>query len=220
MGNNTTLGQIQATILNKIAHDDFFTDAFYFTGGTALSEIYLHHRISVDLDFFSFRTYDSQNILSRLQAWSQELSFSIETQFTEPVNIYLLTFTDKEVLKVDFAHYPYKQLREQTLYAEKLAVDSLFDIAVNKLLTITQRTELKDFADLYFLLQEFTFWDLRDGVKIKFNVDIEPFIMASDFMVVDDFEYMPNMLKPLDLSTLKRFFKEQARKLGGSVVEE
>src|SRR3989344_3649044 len=203
MGNNTTLGHIQTTILNKIAHDDFFTDAFYFTGGTALSEIYLHHRISVDLDFFSFRTYDSQNILSRLQAWSQELSFSIETQFTKPVNIYLLTFTDKEVLKVDFAHYPYKQLREQTLYAEKLAVDSLFDI-----------------ADLYFLLQEFTFWDLRDGVKIKFNVDIEPFIMASDFMVVDDFEYMPNMLKPLDLSTLKRFFKEQARKLGGSVVEE
>ncbi|MEW5692252.1 MAG: nucleotidyl transferase AbiEii/AbiGii toxin family protein [Candidatus Hydrogenedentota bacterium] len=32
--------------------EKFFTQKFYLTGGTALSEFYLKHRISEDLDFF------------------------------------------------------------------------------------------------------------------------------------------------------------------------
>src|SRR3989344_2661201 len=35
---------------------------FYLTGGTALAGYYLYHRISDDLDFFSFNNFDSMSI--------------------------------------------------------------------------------------------------------------------------------------------------------------
>ena len=98
-------------------------------------------------------------------------------------------------------------------------MDSKLDIATNKLLTITQRTEVKDFVDLFFLLQEYTFWDLKAAVERKFNVRIEPFVIATDLMVVDEFEYMPRMIRPLTLNDLQSFFHALAEKLGrGSVV--
>lgn len=219
MGQNTILNEKQQVILSKITHDDFLATTFYFTGGTALSEVYLQHRESIDLDFFTDKTYDPQNILSRLENWSKELQFSIEPRYIEPTNIYLLKFNSGDTLKIDFAHYPYEQLKEATIYNEKLKVDSLFDIATNKLLTTTQRMEVKDFVDLYFLLQEYTFWDLKDGVAKKFNVKIEPFVMATDLMIVDKFDYLPKMLKPLSLDELKNFFKETAQKLAKREVE-
>jgi hypothetical protein len=35
---------------------------FYLTGGTALAEFYLQHRLSEDLDFFSEQEVESQAI--------------------------------------------------------------------------------------------------------------------------------------------------------------
>ncbi len=218
MGRNTTLSNSQKIILDCIAQDDFLTEVFYFSGGTALSEFYLQHRESIDLDFFSFEKYDAQNILSRVESWSNKLHFSIESRYIEPTNIYFLTFTNGKKLKVDFVHYPYKQLGEHTLYNGKLKVDSKLDIATNKLLTTTQRLEVKDFVDLYFLLQEYTIWDLINAVQIKFNIEFEPYVLGADLMVVDEFNYLPKMIKPLELSELQSFFHKLAEHLGRKSV--
>src|SRR5436190_2938449 len=99
-------------------------------------------------------------------------------------------------------------------------VDSLIDIAVNKLLVTQQRTEVKDFVDLYFLLKKFTVWDLIEGVRIKFKVTIDPLIIGSDFLKVESFDYLPKMIKPLSLKELKRFFKEKAKDVGLKVVDK
>ena len=42
----------QQSLLKAIASQDYFCKRYYFAGGTALSEFYLKHRISEDLDFF------------------------------------------------------------------------------------------------------------------------------------------------------------------------
>lgn len=42
----------QKDFLKEISKDRYFTQRFYFTGGTALAEFYLKHRVSEDLDFF------------------------------------------------------------------------------------------------------------------------------------------------------------------------
>jgi len=52
MGKNSILNNRQSLILEEFQKSDFLTSKFYFTGGTALSEVYLKHRESVDLDFF------------------------------------------------------------------------------------------------------------------------------------------------------------------------
>jgi len=99
-------------------------------------------------------------------------------------------------------------------------VDSLLDIAANKLITMTQRAEVKDFVDLYFLLDRYSFWDLRDGVKAKFTIEVEPYSMAGIFMTAEDFEYLPKMIKPLTLDQLKTFYREKASDLGKRYIKK
>ena len=55
----TILTAIQQKACTEIASDPVVKKQFYLTGGTALSEYYLHHRLSEDLDFFSEIEVDS-----------------------------------------------------------------------------------------------------------------------------------------------------------------
>lgn len=214
MGKIPILTKEQEIILGEITKISFFKKNFYFTGGTALSAFYLQHRLSEDLDFFSEKKFDNQIILTLMQELSQKLKFEIQSNFNEVVYIFNLRFNNGAKLKVDFGYYPYKKIAAERLIFEDFKLDSLRDIATNKLLTISQRTDIKDFVDLYFLLNEFTVWDLIDGIKFKFRIKIEPFIVAGDFLKIEGFEVLPKMIKPLKLEELKDFFRDKAKKLG------
>ena len=217
--NAITLTPKQQLIFDEIKNSDFIKKNFYFTGGTALSAVYLHHRLSEDLDFFSQDKFDTLPILNLMTQWSRKHKFKIASQEMEVVRIFLLEFSDKEKLKVDFGYYPYKRL-EKSKKIGSVEVDSLFDIAVNKLQTIHQRNQVKDFVDLYFLLKQFTVWDLMDGVRVKFKIELDPYAVAADCLKVNGFEQLPIMLKPLGLNKLRQFYKDLAKKLGSSVVTE
>lgn len=212
MGEIQILTKEQQIILSEIKKHELF-NKFYFTGETALSAFYLRHRYSEDLDFFSKEKFNTQIIESIIDSLSKKHKFTYISEFIEVVYIFRISFGNKVSLKVDFATYPYMKIeREKILNGIK--VDSLVDIAVNKLHAITQRTEVKDFVDLYFLLQKFTFWELMEGVRIKFRQKLEPFIFASDFLKVEDLNGLPRMIKPLTLEELKFFFREKAKDLG------
>lgn len=43
----------QSYLVEQAAKNDELTRWYYLTGGTALSEFYLHHRLSEDIDFFT-----------------------------------------------------------------------------------------------------------------------------------------------------------------------
>lgn len=202
----------QELLLNNFRKDPWLSGTFYFSGGTALSLHYLKHRQSIDLDFFSEEKFDQQDAIDTVTKWSKQLDFLIDYFFSERTQVFNLTFSNKKTTKIDFSLYPYKRVEKSKLI-DGIAVDSLLDIAINKLLTVEQRTEVKDFVDLYFLLKEYTVWDLLEGVRVKFRVKIEPFIIASDFLKVESFEYLPNMIKPLTLEQLKSFFRQKAKEL-------
>jgi len=51
----TILSKNQKKLLVAIANSKMVTDNFVLSGGTALAEYYLHHRLSEDLDFFWIR---------------------------------------------------------------------------------------------------------------------------------------------------------------------
>lgn len=208
----------QEIILGQVKQDDFFTSRFYFTGGTALSSLYLNHRLSDDLDFFCAERFDTQVIFTSMKEWGRKFKFRFQSQSNNVVYIFNLTFDNGTILKVDFGYYPYKRVEFGTKLG-LLEVDSKFDIAINKLLTITQRGNAKDFVDLYFLLKYYSLWDLVEGVKIKFSMKIEPILLAADFLKIEDFEQLPQMIKPLTLNKLKVFFREEARKISRLSVE-
>lgn len=217
MGQNSVLNNNQRLILDEFKKEERLS-SFYFTGGTALSEYYLKHRESVDLDFFTKESFDPQMILEIVTNWSKVHELEIKPEFVDPTYIYTLKFRGGDILKIDFTKYPYPNLEKPNNF-NGVKVDSLFDIAVNKLLTINQRTEVKDFVDIFFLSEKFNFWQLKDGVATKFNIEIDPYLMSIDYMKVDFFENLPTMLKNLDLETLKNFFRNQAKKLGGEEIK-
>ncbi len=217
MGKKSILNKKQKVILEEFSRDPSLSSVFYFTGGTALSEFYLQHRESEDLDFFSQKSFDPQLVLQRVETWSKKYDFRIKPSFVEPTHIYILNFSDGEQLKIDFAYYPYPKLAPEKKL-DGVLMDSFLDIGANKLLAVNQRTEVKDFVDLYFILQNLNFWQLRDGVKAKFNVNLEPYLTAADYLKVADFEFLPKMLRELSLETLKEFFQSEAKKLGHQSV--
>ncbi|PIR64135.1 MAG: hypothetical protein COU64_00800 [Candidatus Pacebacteria bacterium CG10_big_fil_rev_8_21_14_0_10_40_26] len=218
MNSKSILNLYQNQILNKIAQDSFISSQFYFTGGTALSEAYLQHRESDDLDFFTYHPFDVQSILARLTGWAKELGYTIQSEFIDPTHIYFLTFHDGFHLKVDFARYPYEQLSSPSQFRKNLKVDSLKDIAANKLITLTQRLEIKDFVDVYFLLQENSFWNIRADSMKKFTIEIDPYLFAGDCMSVLEFQFLPKMLKSLTLQQLQQFYRDLGKKLGKDSV--
>ncbi|MEK7573539.1 MAG: nucleotidyl transferase AbiEii/AbiGii toxin family protein [Patescibacteria group bacterium] len=217
MGKVSILTKEQDIILAEVRNNPFLQQ-FYFTGGTALSAFYLQHRFSEDLDLFSEKKIDTEAIFTFFQDLSKKHSFTFTSEFQQVVYIFLLKFNNTETLKVDFGYYPYKQI-EKPNELNGIKTDSLTDIAVNKLLTITQRNTVKDFVDLYFLLEKFTVWELIEGVRIKFKMQLEPFILASDFLKVEDFDYLPKMIKPLTLDELKYFYRQKAQDLGKKSVK-
>lgn len=213
MGKVYILTREQEIILAEIKKNVFLSADFYFTGGTALSAIYLHHRYSEDLDFFTEKIINTESIFTFFRQLEKQHDFTFTSEFQEVVYIFLLRFNNKKTLKVDFGYYPYKQI-ETSRELNGIKTDSLIDIAVNKLFTITQRNTVKDFVDLYFLLEKFSVWDLIEGVRIKFKMQLEPLILASDFLKVEDFDYLPRMVKPLKLDELKSFFRQKAKEIG------
>lgn len=217
------MGQIHLTkeqkiILDQVKKDSFLTSRFYFTGGTALSSFYLNHRFSDDLDFFSEEKFDNQIILTLMHDWAENFNFTFETRLMEVVYIFDLKFKDGTRLKIDFGYYPFKRV-EAGVKLDSLEIDSEFDIAINKLLTVSQRSDVKDFVDLYFLLKKYSLWDLIEGKKVKFNIKTEPFILGADFLKVEDFEQMPQMIKPLTIEKLRVFFRQKAKAISRKSIE-
>ncbi|HBC72245.1 hypothetical protein A2379_02770 [Candidatus Amesbacteria bacterium RIFOXYB1_FULL_47_13] len=220
MGKVGVLTGRQKLILELVGGENELYSRFYFTGGTALSEYYLKHRESVDLDFFSETQFDTQMVATFLDEWARVNNFKFSSEQVGPVFINQLDFGRGKKLKVDFVYFPHKQLEEgKIILGRGLKVDSLLDIAANKLLAAIQRSEVKDYVDLYFLLQEFSVWDLREAVRVKFGRETDPLVIASHLMLVEDFEYLPLMVKPLTLPELIEFYRQEAKKLGRTAVE-
>lgn len=215
---NVIFTPLQRKIFNTVSKDTILSKQFYFTGGTALSAFYLHHRESEDLDFFSENNFEN----GRIEELMRDISLYLKTPYrftnNERVRIFEFVKNDKLLIKVDFAYYPYLRVEKGNKY-QGIDIDSLRDIAINKLLTINQRTQVKDFVDLYFLLTNFTIWDLIYGVQAKFRMELDIVLIASDFAKAEEFDYLPKMIMPLKLDGLKEFFKQKAIEIAKRITE-
>lgn len=208
----------QKVIIEAFKKEPLLRKRFYLTGGTALSAFYLGHRRSEDLDFFSEEEFVSQEIIDLIQKWAKKTGFQVKIEHIEKVLIFKIKFKKGEKMKIDFNYYPYRKLkRSKTI--EGLMVDSLLDIAVNKLLLLNQRTDIKDFVDLYFLKDKFTVWDLMGGVRKKFGFELDPILVAADFLKVEEFDFLPKMLVPLKIVDLQAYFRKKAKEISGKFIK-
>jgi predicted nucleotidyltransferase component of viral defense system len=146
---------MELTASQKIALEvlasSFLKNKFYWTGGTLLSYYYLHHRYSYDLDFFSEEKFSFDEINQLVSEIKVKGNFK-EVEFKKIYDRYEFLFIGKESLRVEFVYYNHekKTLRKRKKFLG-VFIDSLEDIATNKLIALLDRSEPKDVFDLYFI---------------------------------------------------------------------
>lgn len=210
----TILTLAQKKILSLLVKDKIFLKYFYLSGGTTLSEYYLHHRISEDLDFFSKDEIDKIWLISIAKNIKKKIGFK-KLDIEESFNRNLVYFTSPvTTVKTEFTYYPFVQI-EPFVIKNGISVDSLTDIAVNKFFTIYQKPTARHFIDLYLILTEKNYtWDqLEKLARIKFETDIDPIQMGSQLIKSETVKDIPKMLNSLPEVRWRRYFIEQAKRL-------
>lgn len=220
MLNTTILTKTQQVFL-KLFGQQSFSKKFYLSGGTALAGFYIPYRFSEDLDFFSEEDIQVDEITAFLQSIKNELrfeSFDFNASFNR--NLFFLNFPN-EILKLEFIYYPFKQL-DDSKEESGVKVDSIEDIAVNKLFTIYQTPRSRDFIDLYMVIKKygFTIEDLIKKAKIKFDSHVDPLKLGTQFHLVTELKDYPNFINQLEEKQWQDFFKKEAKKLGEEIKEK
>jgi hypothetical protein len=183
-------------LIIKLQSDPVLND-FILVGGTALS-LQLGHRISVDIDFFTQKEFDNQEMLEYL-----ERNFGFQEQYSH-------TNALKGIINgvfVDLLRHDYKYI-EGHLHTQGMEIASKQDIAAMKVNAITGNgTRIKDFIDIYFLLKDFSFSEIIEFYKIKYNTR-NAFHAIKSLTYFDDInvEEWPNMIleKKLNLKELQK----------------
>lgn len=150
-------------------------------GGTALSEVYLRHRKSQDLDIILSDLPPTETLTTLSNKISKVITAKYKKSFTRMNRFqYIFNLADDEQLKLEFVYYPFPKIG-RTKKIDGIAVESLIDIAVSKILSAYQRNEIKDAFDLFIILQSkgFSLEKLISGVEKKFEEKIDPAILLA-----------------------------------------
>jgi len=117
---------------------------WYLAGGTALS-LQAGNRKSFDLDFFTeAKKFDEKKLMARFLNQNDW-----KTTVEEPNTIYGELFK----AKVSFIAYPFFVPKQPPLWHGSIRVLHKLDIAVMKIIDISQRGRKRDFFDLYWCVQ-------------------------------------------------------------------
>jgi len=208
------LGQFKKTPLSK---------KYYLAGGTALSEFYLKHRRSEDLDFFTEEELDILE-LERFVHLISKIIPQEKVEYQKGFGLFTYFFYPKGEnvkYKVDFGQYPFPLIEKPKLISGIL-VETLYDIAVDKAHTISVRPRLRDFIDLYFILQIKKEWNLKNLLQKafeKFGIKVDPLQLGENLFQVTKLSDMPIMLKHLDGEEMESFFLKEAKSLEKGIWE-
>jgi predicted nucleotidyltransferase component of viral defense system len=177
------------------------------TGGTALSEDYLKHRYSEDLDFFSDEDVvpgANQVVLKKIQNSAGFVKINYQQSYNR--NLFYLHFSDGEIIKAEFTFYPFTAIKPPKEIGN-IRVDSILDIAVNKAFTIYQNPRNRNFVDLYFVIKKerWVFEGLLKKVRIKFDTHIDPLQLASQLIKASELEDNPRMIAEYSQKELESF---------------
>lgn len=188
---------------------------FFFTGGTALAAFYLAHRESQDLDFFSLQPFDTLALRTTMQEIANKtgsnISMNIQSQtFNE---IFLENKKEEWTQKIDIVQEQPKHFGE-LVNIDNIAVDSLVNIATNKILAVFGRLEPKDYIDLFVI---FTQTDLSFDKMFKLakqkDTGLSEFYFANTISDAGKFKTLPKMKIPFDKDAFVQFYKNLSKKM-------
>jgi len=157
-----TLELIQALQAEPLLH------CFHLVGGTALA-LQMGHRLSIDIDLFTRQDYDIDEVFQLLV---NKYGFQRNYQQGKTLKGFV-----KGVL-VDLIWHDYQEI--EIIEADLVRMLSAKDIAAMKLNAITGNgTRIKDFIDVYFLLEQYKLDDMLGFYMAKYRQDDALMILRS-----------------------------------------
>ncbi|MDP4286183.1 MAG: nucleotidyl transferase AbiEii/AbiGii toxin family protein [Bacteroidota bacterium] len=130
-------------LIKELMEDEQFKD-FVLVGGTSLS-LQIGHRKSIDIDLFTDRSFNAENIKKHLQ------ENYIATVNSEPVENSVKATIDG--IRIDIMSHQFPTVKPIQVI-EGIRLSSMEDIAAMKLNVITRDgTRLKDYIDMYCMLE-------------------------------------------------------------------
>lgn len=214
------LSPFQKIILDELCKEKFITKNFCLAGGTALSEFYLKHRYSEDLDFFTDEKQAIDEVKIKLTPIFNRVGIkAVEYREISSSKIFFLKKGQKETVKTDFNYFPFKRFAQGKTY-KGLEIESLLDIAISKLDTIITRKNARDFVDFYFIQKEhpFDLSMLLQKLEEKMEVKIDPIFLGSRFLGISEIHDYPLMIKAFPKEEMIKYFHSLVHSLKEKIV--
>jgi len=184
---------------------------YYLGGGTTIA-IYLGHRHSVDLDWFTEEGItDPMRLAQNIR--DKEIPF-----VTGQIERGTLHGTISGV-RISFLEYKYPLLKPLIIWQKAACqLATLEDLACMKLSTLTQRGSKKDFVDIYALgLRYFSLRDMLRLYQKKFSVeDMGHVLYGLSYFDDADKERLPKMFWDTDWRTIKKTIQGWVKEVAGS----
>ena len=196
-------------------------ERFYLTGGTALAEFYLGHRLSFDLDLFTAEEPLIVPFSRHLENAYLEEGWRVDVVRRFASYVEFLLGKGGDELRLDLALDSPFRFAPPILSEYGVWVNDYQDLQVEKVLAYYGRAEPRDAVDLYFILQQADLDELASLAAQKDpGFDRYWFAVALNRAEAfpDEAERWPiKMLKPFNPKRLKTLFQSLALQIMESI---
>ncbi len=161
-------------ILKKI-YESNLKDKLVFKGGTALHKLYLHKRISIDLDFTEIKQINIEKLKTVVE--DKEINSKIKEinktgNSTKIVLNYttVLEYKNSIIIDISKREKPILELITRNLKSHyfkdiKILTFQLEELIAEKIRAIIQRNKPRDYLDIYYILSKKNF-DIKKTIQI------------------------------------------------------
>ncbi len=188
---------------------------WYLAGGTALA-LQAGNRQSVDLDFFTTeKDFDNTELLD---------NFMENNEWTTILNRKNTIYGELFKAKVSFIAYPFFIPKQDFIQYGSIKILQPIDIAVMKIIAISQRGRKRDFFDLYWCAKNIELLEnLIKRVKIQY-----PFVAHDFHHILKSLVYFedaesdpsPDIFFNANWKEVKNYFKKEILNITNKIILE
>lgn len=156
-----------------------FSSDYYLVGGTAIA-LHIGHRRSIDFDLFSENSFDPLRIRTKILK-----NYKIEQTFTQGEGE--LTVLINKV-KITFLYYPFV-IERLVDFDDYIKLPDLLTLGAMKAFALGRRAKWKDYVDLYFIFQKYSFQELIDKTYSIFKNEFNEKLFRVQLSYFEDIDY-------------------------------
>jgi len=187
---------------------------WYLAGGTALA-LQVGHRKSVDLDFFiKSPDFNNTELLNNFLD-----NKDAEVDINKEGTIYLRLFN----AKVSFIAYPFFIPKQTFIESGHIKILQIKDIAVMKIIAISQRGRKRDFVDLYWCIKNIeSLEDIIRRLPEQYPLiahDYHHILKSLVYFDDADNDPEPNMYSGDSWKDVKDFFKKEVSFIASKIID-